>query len=322
MTAHTTLSPWIVRYLNEQRRLGKLSTETARGAGYRLARLDNSFGNRPINQLTRTAIERWLATLADLAVTTRRTNLATIGTFCRWLVRHDVIRHDPTTDITIRKPRAVPRALNADQIAHLTGALPDERAQLIAVLMLHLGLRCCEVATANVEDYDPRTETILVRGKGGHERMLPVPAPATIVLRRYLSGRAGSTGPLIRSRTHPAQGLSANRISMLMAGWMRDAGIKHGRFDGVSAHGLRHTAASDTLDRSGDLVAVQEMLGHASLTTTQIYLRRAGLDRLRAAMNGREYGVIAPLRGPAGAGAVSPVPGRPTEGCPDYPATA
>ena len=70
---------------------------------------------------------------------------------------------------------------------------------------------------------------------------------------------------------------------------MSTAGIKRGAGDGVSAHALRHTAASDVLDRCHDVRTVQAMLGHVSIATTQIYLRRADLSRMREAMAGRDY---------------------------------
>ena len=70
---------------------------------------------------------------------------------------------------------------------------------------------------------------------------------------------------------------------------MSDAGIKHRRRDGVSAHALRHTAASDVLDECGDLRVVQAMIGHIHLATTAVYLRRADLAQMREAMAGRDY---------------------------------
>ena len=70
----------------------------------------------------------------------------------------------------------------------------------------------------------------------------------------------------------------------LVSGWMDQAGIKTGRYDGVSAHALRHTAASDLLDRCGNVRLVQGFLGHASLATTDRYVRPASVEQLRAAL--------------------------------------
>ena len=119
--------------------------------------------------------------------------------------------------------------------------------------------------------------------------MLPVPSEARRTLDAWLTVRGVVSGPMIFSYTRPWAPLNADTISTMLSRWMNAAGIKHRRFDGISGHALRHTAASDTLDRCGDPEAVREMLGHISLTTTQIYLRRAQLGRLREAMEGRSY---------------------------------
>jgi integrase len=83
--------------------------------------------------------------------------------------------------------------------------------------------------------------------------------------------------------------LAPDTISGMVSEWMRAAGVKSWARDGVSAHALRHTCASDVLEHSKDLRAVQDMLGHRHLQTTSVYLRRANLDRLREAMGGRRY---------------------------------
>lgn len=284
-----TLTPFVDRYLTEQRRLGTLSPSTAISRSYRLYRLSASFGRRPIAQFTARAIERWLLSLEHLAPGTRRLHLANVRTFSKWLIAQGVIRKDPTRGFEVHKPRAVPRALNPDKIALTLGSLPDTRARTVVVLMLYCGLRCMEVAGLQTGDYDARARTVMVVGKGGHERVLPVPVAAAVVVDLYLAERGVVSGPLVRSLADPSKGLKAATISELVGGWMRDAGVKTGRFDGVSAHALRHTAGSDVLEQSGNLRAVQEMLGHASLTTTQIYLRRASLGQLRQAMEGRRY---------------------------------
>lgn len=142
-------------------------------------------------------------------------------------------------------------------------------------------------------DYDPAAATIEVTGKGLHERVVPVPGEVAAVLDRYLSTVGVMSGPLIRSSRIPSRGLSAETISTYVSRWMADAGVKVGRWDGRSAHALRHTAASDVLDVCGDLRVVQAMLGHEHLSSTSIYLRRAKLDQLRAAMEGRDYGQAA-----------------------------
>ena len=83
------------------------------------------------------------------------------------------------------------------------------------------------------------------------------------------------------------RGISYCWLGVLVAQWLRDADVKHRPLDGKAAHALRHTAASDIADIETDLRVVQQFLGHQSLATTQVYLRRIGLTRIREAMQAR-----------------------------------
>ncbi len=288
----TTLTKHTTTYVHGRRARGEITKRTARNLTYALDGLDRSFGNRPLGQLGPRAIERWMETTGRLAPSTRRNHLVAARGFCRWLIAQDLLVDDPTADVArIRQPRSVPRALGRDDVARLCRALPDDRARAIVALMVWCGLRCVEVARLQVSDYDPDGATIRVIGKGLHERDLPVPAEVGAIVDRYLASVGGVlSGPLVRSSRIPSRGLSECTISTYVSRWMQDAGLKVGRWDGRSAHALRHTCASDVLDECGDLRVVQEMLGHAHLSSTAIYLRRAGMGRLREAMEGRSYG--------------------------------
>lgn len=285
-----TLAGRVEQYVKVRRARGELGVDTARNQLCHLRGLAESFGARPIDQLTRKAIHRWQETVGHLAPASRRQQLSTVRMFCRWLVEIHVIDVDPTAGLPpVRQPRTVPRALPHKSVVALLGEAPDGRARAIVWLMVGLGLRCCEVSRLEVADYDPAGPWLTVRGKGGHERVLPVVAEVRSVLDRYLDETGIVHGPLIRSYREPWAGLQPGTISGLVAGWMSAAGVKSRRRDGVSAHALRHTAASDVLDSCGDVRVVQEMLGHAHLATTAIYLRRSSLGQLRTAMSGRSY---------------------------------
>lgn len=291
----TTLCKHTTVYVAERRKRGEITARTAANLRYALDSLDRSFGGRPLHQLTRRAIERWMETIGHLAPSTRRNHLAAARGFARWLVDQGLLDRDPTDGIArIRQPRSVPRAMPEHDVATLLRSLPDLRARAIVALMVGCGLRCVEVARLETTDFDAETLTLRVVGKGGHERELPVPAATAEAVESYVRSVGGVySGPLIRSTRVPSHGLSAPTISTYASRWMRDAGLKVGRWDGRSAHALRHTAASDVLDRCHDLRVVQEMLGHEHLSSTSIYLRRAGMARLREAMEGRDYGAAA-----------------------------
>ena len=287
----TTLTTYTTTYVAERRKRGEITTRTAKNLRYCLDGFDESFGNRPLSQLTPRAVERWLESIGHLAPSTRRNHLSAVRGFCAWLVERGVIKTNPADKVPpIRQPRSVPRAMQRSDVARLLAVLPDMRAQVIVALMVGCGLRCVEVARLAVTDYDPAASTIEVTGKGLHERVVPVPSEVSTVLDRYLATVGVMSGPLIRSTRVRSQGLAAETISLYVSRWMAEAGVKVGQWDGRSAHALRHTAASDVLDVCGDLRVVQAMLGHTHLSSTAIYLRRAKLDQLRTAMEGRDYG--------------------------------
>jgi integrase/recombinase XerD len=277
-------------YVRERVVRKELTRQTARNVRCALVRFAHFAGEGPVGELDYRAVEAWLADRAHLAAATRRSQFSAVHTFCAWLHRRRLIDRSPTLDVPAPKlARSVPRALPETSVARFLTACPDHRAKAIGWLMVGMGLRCVEVAGLQVGDWDRGRGLMVVQGKGSHERALPVPEPVIIAVDAYLAEHPTFTGPLVRSYRRPSCGLGADTISGLVARWMDDAGIKHRARDGVSAHALRHTAASDVLDRCKDLRVVQQMLGHQHLATTSIYLRRAALGPMREAMAGRTY---------------------------------
>lgn len=290
-----TLTPLIERYLKGRVRRCEISEQTAIDTRYRLDRLARSFGRRPLEQWGPKAIDRWLGTMSCYAPSTRREHLSAARGFARWLVT------DPRTPVTadatahvkpIRQPRRTPITLSRPEVAALLAAAPDARARAILWLMIGCGCRRVEVSRLNVEDYTPNPGgggTIRLVGKGGHERIIAVPKDTATAIDAYLDVRGRVAGPLVVSREGNAR-LKPHTISVYVHRWMTAAGLKARAYDGRSPHGLRRTAASDVMDRSGNLRAVQEMLGHASIHTTAAhYLRPVTMEQLREAMEGRDY---------------------------------
>lgn len=283
----TTLTPHIHTFLTSRRKQGRYNPTSIRGIYPRLRSLDEHFGNRPINRLTTREVERWLESLERLSQNSRASYLASVRQFTRWLVAEKLLSSDPCPAIpSVPRARSVPRALTADAVAETLRHCRSDRERAIVWLMVGLGLRRVEVATIRWEDYDERGRTIHITGKGGHQRVLPVPDQVAHALDRVRV--RGNTGPIIRSDVN-GQPIQAATIGKLMSDLLRRAGVKRAPYDGVSGHAYRHTAASDVLDHCGDLRVVQQMLGHAQLQTTSIYLRRANLTAIREAMDGREY---------------------------------
>jgi site-specific recombinase XerD len=228
-------------------------------------------------------VEAWLDA-TKMAPATARSRLSQVRGFCRWLIRRGHLDLDPTLDIEgPRPPRYVPRGLRSDAVGAALDACPDTRARLILMLMVEEGLRCAEVAALEVGDVDFDEQLMIVNGKGGHQRVLPLTDDTWGAIGEYLTEHPAYAGPLIRSYNNPYRGIDASYVSTLVARWIRSAGVE------ATAHRLRHTAASDMLKSGAHLRDVQAALGHVSLSTTQRYLPWTVGD-LRTAMGGRHYG--------------------------------
>ncbi len=281
------LVPLVYVWINGRVRRREITPGTARR--YRTVALTfaRCYGDRPIRNMGRADIERWMETRRHLAKGTLRNDVNTLRGFLTWLQREKHIARHPMVDIrTPKVPRSVPRALTDAEVRRLWDVLPDLRARAIVVLLLGLGLRRAEALGLEVGDWDRRTQTVTVTGKGGHMRQLPVLPGQAEHIDRYLDSMGVTAGPMIRTEDG-SRSISNCWLGMLVAQWMRDADVKHRPLDGKAAHALRHTAASDIADVETDLRVVQQFLGHQSLATTQVYLRRIGLSRIRAAMEAR-----------------------------------
>lgn len=204
-------------------------------------------------------------------------NLASLRAWCRWLQRVGRLDHDPAAALPSLKPeRPLPEVFSEAELIEAIEALPlgefePCRDRLILELLYTSGMRLAELASLDIADL--QGDTLIVTGKGRKERMLPIGAPARRLLvnwrplRRGLlleKGRDDETALLVNSR--------GGRLSM--RGIQRAVGRRLALLGGrrrVSPHVIRHSFATHLLDRGADLRVVQELLGHASLSTTQIY---------------------------------------------------
>jgi site-specific recombinase XerD len=247
----------------------------------------DSYGRRPVRLLGRRHVEQWLEQRQDLSPASLRNEFQSARQFTRWLLAERHIRTDPIATMRApRVPRSVPRAMPDADVRRLLDALPDTRARLVVGLMLLAGLRRGEVIAVQLGDYDPGNSaggTLTVTGKGGHTRIVPVTAELARMIDAYLLDRGRHAGPMIL-REDGTGGISNSRVGQMVRTYMEAAGVKQRAGDGRAAHSLRHTLATRIASVEPDLRVVQNVLGHRSLTSTQIYLRHAELGRVRDAM--------------------------------------
>jgi integrase/recombinase XerC len=207
--------------------------------------------------------------------------LAAIRSFFRFLVRQGVVAKNPAELIaTPKKENRLPFHLDIDQVTTLVEAPQGDdkhalRDRAILELLYSCGLRVSELTGLAIGDLDLSGGMVRVLGKGSKERIVPVGSRAIEAIRGYLQGRGelGGSGPLfLNTRGQRINRRSVARIVDLHV--LRIAAFKR-----ISPHILRHTFATHMLEGGADLRAIQELLGHASLSTTQKYTH-VGIDRL------------------------------------------
>ncbi|MBX3701156.1 MAG: site-specific tyrosine recombinase XerD [Dokdonella sp.] len=216
--------------------------------------------------------------------------LSTLRHFYRLLVREARIEADPSLLVEApRLPRSLPKALSEGDIEALLRAPPDTplglRDRAMLELMYACGLRVSELVGIGAAQVNLRQGVLRVVGKGGKERLVPLGAEAAHWLSRYV----GEARPVLLKGGHSQALFVTARRSALTRQMFWIIVRRHGAAVGIAAgrispHVLRHSFATHLLNHGADLRALQLMLGHSSLSTTQIYtlVAREGLKRLHA----------------------------------------
>jgi integrase/recombinase XerD len=203
--------------------------------------------------------------------------LAAVRGFHRYLLREGDVRIDPSEPIgSMRIPRALPKALSKDEVEGLLAAVPSEGAAALrdrAMLetLYAAGLRISELTSLDVDDIDLELATVRCIGKGSKERVVPIGRAAVEAVGAYLTqSRPG----MVKARSEAAlfvnqrgQRLTRQGCWKLLKRYAQRANLTRR----ISPHTLRHSFATHLLDHGADIRVVQELLGHASVSTTQVY---------------------------------------------------
>jgi integrase/recombinase XerC len=208
--------------------------------------------------------------------------IAALRSWCRFLCRQGILTANPADGVRgPRKERKLPHFLSEEALTRLLEAPPADtplglRDRAILETLYSAGLRVGEMTGLDVGDLDLDSGVVTVRGKGKRERLALLGPDAVEALRRWLEARGSvQHGAALRSR--PSQSavflnrngtrLTARSVGRLLAKYLAQAGLD----PATSPHSLRHSFATHLLDRGADIRSVQELLGHRSLGTTQIY---------------------------------------------------
>jgi integrase/recombinase XerC/integrase/recombinase XerD len=226
-------------------------------------------------------VRRYAAGLSSggAAPATVARKLAAIRSLYGFLVRTERAGQNPAELVSSpKRPQKLPQVLSSEQMRTLLEKIPagtplELRDRAMLELAYSCGLRCEEIVNLDTRSIDFESEQLRVLGKGSKERMLPVGEPAQLALRRYLDrGRHA----LVAERREQAlflsksgRRLSPSDITRRLGLWVREAAMA----SGVSPHALRHSFATHLLEGGADLRTIQELLGHSSISTTQVYTR-------------------------------------------------
>jgi integrase/recombinase XerC len=246
-----------------------------------------------LDGLSLPVLRTWLAAVASAgaARTTLARRTSAVKAFTAWAMRRGLLTTDPAARLQVPKAhRILPAVLRQDQALNAMAAAKSGaeqgdplalRDRLIVEMLYATGIRVSELCGLDVDDVDTRHRLVRVLGKGNKQRTVPFGVPAADALRAWLTdGRPA----LITAESGPALLLGARgrRLDVRQARTVvhQTVSAVNGAPD-MGPHGLRHSAATHLLEGGADLRVVQELLGHSSLATTQLYTHVA-VSRLRA----------------------------------------
>jgi len=265
-------------HLSHERRLATLTITNYRRDLERIAAWLTQGGGdaEAIARMDQQAVRRYVAWRhrAGASGRTLQRELASLRSLYRWLLREGLAKVSPAVGVRAPKtPRKLPATLDADQLSRLLDQPADDLLAIRDTAMIELfyssGLRLAELVSVNLGDIDGLDAALTVTGKGAKTRRVPVGTKALEAVQRWVRVRAnlaaaGEQALFVSSR---GRRIHPRTVQARLAQWAQEQGAARR----VHPHLLRHSFASHLLESSGDLRAVQELLGHADISTTQVY---------------------------------------------------
>lgn len=200
--------------------------------------------------------------------------LSSLRSFFQFCIRYGWLKNNPADGISAPKsPKKLPKTLDVDQAAQFVevagNSFMAQRDRALLELIYSSGLRLAEVVSLNLNDIDWSDAMLTVTGKGNKTRSLPIGSVAITALKNWLPARALHTQPNEHALFTTQRGTRISHRAVQVR--LQQLSIQQGMDNPVHPHMLRHSFASHMLESSGDLRLVQELLGHANISTTQIY---------------------------------------------------
>ncbi|MBS9780528.1 MAG: tyrosine recombinase XerC [Moraxellaceae bacterium] len=281
---HPLIEQWLTELV-----INNLSAHTLSAYRRAISQLANYLEHqqKTWSQLDRRLFSHYVAyrlEVDELSIKSMQQELSAIRGFYTWLIEHNFAKINPTTGYQLKQSaRNLPRIADVDLLTQLLEQQPPDdpqRTQLwqrdkaMFELLYGSGLRVSELVSINVNDIDSRQKQLRVIGKGNKTRIVPITNQSIIALQNYLplrfqwlQKRANGQNMALFISERLGRRLTTRSVQQRLKFWAKHAGIAQNLYP----HLLRHCFASHLLSDSGDLRAIQEMLGHSDISTTQIY---------------------------------------------------
>jgi integrase/recombinase XerC len=274
MSAELSLKRAAARFLKELADVRLASTHTIAAYRHDISRFIDFCGDIPLAEVTRVQVQDWLVAshASGLAASTLARRLSAVSSLFDACVQSGLCNSNVAAGVRPpRQPKRLPRTLPPEQTAALmqtTQRVSDTRDLALLAVLYGCGLRVSEVVGLDLDDVNLQMLELRVFGKGRKERVVPVPEGAGSLLHNYLSKRMQVPGiekAVFLNKYHTR--LSVRSVQRML----KDRALETGADVSVTPHRLRHSFATHLLAGGVDLRAIQELLGHASLATTERY---------------------------------------------------
>ncbi len=232
-----------------------------------------------VRQISSRELQAFAVSMSGLSAATITRALNATSSFFSYLRRSGLVESNPVEGVVKPKQtRSLPQGPTSEQGRRLVQAAGDIRDRTIIMLLLTAGLRRSELLNLRISDLTADLSRIRIMGKGGKERVIPLPGQTRQILKQYLAGRESTSELLFPNRCAKRMGNST--FYRIFKRIVKRAGLDRA---GITAHSLRHAYATMLLHSAVDVKTVQELLGHADLSTTSRYLHSDGATKQAAA---------------------------------------
>ena len=274
MSLFTALEPFIT-HLRTQRQLSEHTCLNYQRDLEHLARFADSRGVNDWKSVTPKVLRYWVAHSHQQGLSGKSLQrmLSAVRTFYRFGIREGHFEQNPANSVSAPKtPRKLPRAPDVDQTQQMLDQTPNDELEIRDLAMIELiyssGLRLAELLSVKLTDIDFREGLMTVTGKGKKTRMVPVGEKAHQAIEKWLVLREAYAKPsdMTLFISHKGTPLTPRTVQLRLARWGQLHATQH-----LHPHMFRHSFATHLLESSHDLRAVQELLGHSNIATTQIY---------------------------------------------------